>query len=174
MPAGGARYLRADLMLLTHAGCAFKDPRGRFGISALPAPVRSHGTRQRESKSVCRHSSGRLRRLKRVICSGTDAFHSFAPLHCAVTAGTGQPLFTREERGRWLHLVSLPQLKELWFTCTARPDGSGARSGRLRPARCERTAALHAPGMHESGGCNGSRLPAVPDTSRHPQPWRSG
>ena len=31
--AGGARYLQADLMLLTHAGCAFKDPRGRFGIS---------------------------------------------------------------------------------------------------------------------------------------------
>ena len=29
----------ADLILLTHAGCAFKDPRGRFGISypcALP------------------------------------------------------------------------------------------------------------------------------------------
>ena len=25
-----------------------------------------------------------------------------------------------------------------------------------------------------STGCNGSRLPAVPDTSRHPQPWRSG
>ena len=37
--AGGARYLKPDLMLLTHAGCAFKDPRGRFGISdpcALP------------------------------------------------------------------------------------------------------------------------------------------
>ena len=31
--AGGTRYLQADLMLLTHAGCAFKDPRGRFGIS---------------------------------------------------------------------------------------------------------------------------------------------
>ena len=30
---GGTRYLQADLMLLTHAGCAFKDPRGRFGIS---------------------------------------------------------------------------------------------------------------------------------------------
>ena len=31
--AGGARYLRTDLMLLTHAKYAFKDPRGRFGIS---------------------------------------------------------------------------------------------------------------------------------------------
>ena len=31
--AGGTRYLQADLMLLTHAGCAFKDPRRRFGIS---------------------------------------------------------------------------------------------------------------------------------------------
>ena len=39
--AGGARYLHADLMLLTHAGCAFKDPRGRFGISnSHPAAVR--------------------------------------------------------------------------------------------------------------------------------------
>ena len=32
--AGGARYLHADLMLPTHAGCALKDPRGRFGISS--------------------------------------------------------------------------------------------------------------------------------------------
>ena len=32
---------KADLMLLTHAGCAFKDPRGRFGISnSHPAAVR--------------------------------------------------------------------------------------------------------------------------------------
>ena len=39
--AGGTRYLQADLMLLTHAGCAFKDPRGRFGISnTLPGAVR--------------------------------------------------------------------------------------------------------------------------------------
>ena len=39
--AGGTRYLQADLMLLTHAGCAFKDPRGRFGISnSHPAAVR--------------------------------------------------------------------------------------------------------------------------------------
>ena len=67
-----------------------------------------------------------------------------------------------------------PEGKELWFTCTALPDGSGARNGRLRPARCERRAALHAPGRRGSGGCNGSRLPAGPDTSRHPQPWRSG
>lgn len=40
--AGGARYLQADLMLLTHAGCAFKDPRGRFGIS-YPATVPALG-----------------------------------------------------------------------------------------------------------------------------------
>ena len=36
--AGGARYLRADLMLLTHAKYAFKDPRGRFGISGSARP----------------------------------------------------------------------------------------------------------------------------------------
>ena len=35
---GGARYLLPDLMLLTHAGCAFKDPRGRFGISGSARP----------------------------------------------------------------------------------------------------------------------------------------
>ena len=37
--AGGTRYLQADLMLLTHAGCAFKDPRGRFGISNTRLPA---------------------------------------------------------------------------------------------------------------------------------------
>ena len=31
---------KTDLILLTHAGCAFKDPRGRFGIS-YPAAVRN-------------------------------------------------------------------------------------------------------------------------------------
>ena len=36
--AGGARYLRTDLMLLTHAKYAFKDPRGRFGISGSARP----------------------------------------------------------------------------------------------------------------------------------------
>lgn len=39
--AGGTRYLLPDLMLPTHAECAFKDPRGRFGISnTLPGAVR--------------------------------------------------------------------------------------------------------------------------------------
>ena len=36
--AGGARYLRTDLMLLTHAKYAFKDPRGRVGISCSARP----------------------------------------------------------------------------------------------------------------------------------------
>lgn len=45
--AGGTRYLQADLMLLTHAGCAFKDPRGRFGISD-PAAASAKGSRQPE------------------------------------------------------------------------------------------------------------------------------
>ena len=31
--SGGARYLQPDLMLLTHARCALKDPHGCFGIS---------------------------------------------------------------------------------------------------------------------------------------------
>ena len=49
--AGGARYLRADLMLLTHAKYAFKDPRGRFGISDSARPDAS-GNRQRVEISL--------------------------------------------------------------------------------------------------------------------------
>ena len=49
--AGGARYLQADLMLLTHAGCAFKDPRGRFGISYPAAVLRTEQSTAREVKS---------------------------------------------------------------------------------------------------------------------------
>ena len=50
--AGGTRYLQADLMLLTHAGCAFKDPRGRFGISYPAAVLRTEQNTAREVKSV--------------------------------------------------------------------------------------------------------------------------
>ena len=49
--AGGTRYLQADLMLLTHAGCAFKDPRGRFGISYPVAVLRTEQSTAREVKS---------------------------------------------------------------------------------------------------------------------------
>ena len=49
--AGGTRYLQADLMLLTHAGCAFKDPRGRFGISYPAAVLRTEQNTAREVKS---------------------------------------------------------------------------------------------------------------------------
>ena len=87
------------------------------------------------------------------------------------TAGTGQPpsCIVGLRCRKYLH----PKRRRM-LTCTGRPDGSGARNDRLQPARCVRTEPLHARGMHGSGGCNGSRLPAVPDTSRHPQPWRSG
>ena len=49
--AGGARYLRTDLMLLTHAKYAFKDPRGRFGISCSARPD-AFGSRQRVEISL--------------------------------------------------------------------------------------------------------------------------
>lgn len=56
--AGGTRYLLPDLMLLTHAGCAFKDPRGRFGISnTLPGAVR--GGRENEIRSLRKCSFAR-------------------------------------------------------------------------------------------------------------------
>ena len=48
---GGARYLRTDLMLLTHAKYAFKDPRGRFGISDSARPD-AFGNRQRVEISL--------------------------------------------------------------------------------------------------------------------------
>lgn len=60
------------------------------------------------------------------------------------------------------------------LTCTAPPDGSGARNGHERPARCPQTASLHGRGRRGSGGCNGSRSPAVPGTSRRPPAWKSG
>lgn len=60
------------------------------------------------------------------------------------------------------------------LTCTAPPGGSGARNGHERPARCPQTASLHGRGRRGSGGCNGSRLPAVPGTSRRPPAWKSG
>ena len=44
--AGGTRYPQADLMLLTHARCAFKDPHGCFGISGPGAPRRLYGAEQ--------------------------------------------------------------------------------------------------------------------------------
>ena len=60
------------------------------------------------------------------------------------------------------------------LTCTAPPGGSGARNGHERPARCPQTASLHGRGRRGSGGCNGSRSPAVPGTSRRPPAWKSG
>jgi len=63
--AGGTRYLQADLMLLTHAGCAFKDPRGRFGISdILPCTLFAYSVRADGLKSDA------LRRTKRArVCT---------------------------------------------------------------------------------------------------------
>ena len=85
--AGGARYLLPDLMLLTHAGCAFKDPRGRFGISnTLPGAVRGpRRARERNQKFaqmlVCTFI---------MLCSGRRG-RSFALLRCAVIASAEQP-----------------------------------------------------------------------------------
>jgi len=42
---------KTDLILLTHAGCAFKDPRGRFGISYPAAVLRTEQSTAREVKS---------------------------------------------------------------------------------------------------------------------------
>ena len=63
--AGGTRYLQADLMLLTHAGCAFKDPRGRFGISdILPCTLFAYSVQADGLKSDA------LRRTKRArVCT---------------------------------------------------------------------------------------------------------
>lgn len=122
--AGGARYLQADLMLLTHAGCAFKDPRGRFGISYPIAVLRTEQSTAGEVKSDETRMAHAV--LQHTAYTG-DAFLRFVPLHCAVTAGTGQPPSC---------IVGLRCRKgcirgaEQLLTCTDRPDGSGARSGR--------------------------------------------
>ena len=52
--AGGARYLQADLMLLTHAGTIFiKEPRGRFGIfTSVILAGASHGTKHRPGSEI--------------------------------------------------------------------------------------------------------------------------
>ena len=167
--AGGARYLQADLMLLTHAGCAFKDPRGRFGISyPIAVPAKSRHRRGSEIRGT-RLDEGAVLQPHRLHSVGHT--HSFALLRCAVTASAEQPLLSFAGAGcrRGCGPVDAGDL----LTCTGRPDGSGARSGRLQPAGCVRTAPLHGRGMHGSGGCNGSRLPAVPDTCRCPRPWMS-
>ena len=43
------------------------------------------------------------------------------------------------------------------ITCTARPDGSGARNEPRQPSGSPRTASWRGRGRHESDGCNGSR-----------------
>ncbi len=76
-------------MLLTHAKYAFKDPRGRFGISDSARPDAS-GNRQRVEIRLG-HKALVLRRHKPVICSGRG--RSFVLLRCAVIASTEQPPF---------------------------------------------------------------------------------
>ena len=97
--AGGARYLHADLMLLTHAKYAHKGPRGRFGISypiamlcteQIMAPGSEIGF-DRFCQAFCRTFSHFLQR--ECIC------HRSTPLHCAVTAGAGLLPFTPEKAG---------------------------------------------------------------------------
>ena len=104
--ADGARYLQADLMLLTHAECAFKGPRGRFGISFPP-------------RSCSRAGAGRAYEIKTLRCGKAvrslyvcfSAFlcrclSSFALLHCAVTASAEPPPYGL--RGRCKHIRSHP------------------------------------------------------------------
>ena len=122
--AGGTRYLQADLMLLTHAGCAFKDPRGRFGISYPAAVLCTEQSTAGEVKSDRTHLADAV--LQHITCMGgcisplrTAALRSnrrygaAALLHC----GAKVPQRLHPKRRRML-------------TCTGRPDGSGARSGR--------------------------------------------
>ena len=56
----------ADLILLTHAGCAFKDPRGRFGISYPAAVLHTEQSTAREVKSVRTHVADAV--LQHITC----------------------------------------------------------------------------------------------------------
>ena len=169
--SGGARYLHADLMLLTHAGCAFKDPHGCFGISGPGAPRRLYGAGQGNEIRKTSFGRGTVFSAASPAQGGRLVQFRTAALRRNRQCGAAAPLsFAGAGCRRGCGPVDAGDL----LTCTGRPDGSGARSGRLQLPGCERTAPSHGRGMHESGGCNGSRLPAVPDTSRCPQPWRSG
>ena len=134
-----------------------------------PHSALSRTGQSREMKSIV----ARLRRTVRFVRKSRSVspwtLHSFALLRYAVIASTEQLPFGLGAAAENVRVES-----EGKITCTARPDESDARNGRLQPAGCARTGSLHARGMHESDGCNGSRLPAEPDTSRCPQPWRSG
>ena len=66
--AGGTRYLQADLMLLTHAGCAFKDPRGRFGISYPAAMLCTEQSTAGEVKSDRTRMANAV--LQHITCMG--------------------------------------------------------------------------------------------------------
>ena len=168
MPQAEQGICQTDLMLLTHARCALKDPHGCFGISDDPAAMLSRTGQGREVKSMivrCTEGSGCTGSLS--VCTRT--LHSFVLLPYAENASTEQLPFGLGAAAEDVRIRSGKKI-----TCTGRPDESDARNGRLQPAGCARTGSLHARGRHESDGCNGSRLPAEPDTSRCPQPWRSG
>ena len=85
-------------MLLTHAGCAFKDPRGRFGIS-YPIAVRYTEQHTAPGSEIRVDRFAGLGPDVQLFSAGQDIIHRFAPLHCAVTAGAGLPPFTPEKAG---------------------------------------------------------------------------
>ena len=112
--ADGARYLHADLMLLTHAGVLSGALAGAW---YLKPPAQKAGNEIRFFDRSVRY------RAKRSACSvhGKGKFHSSAPLHCAVTADAGLPLFTRERAGdRWFIWCLCRYLKTAYLYSSTR------------------------------------------------------
>ena len=165
---GGARYLSDRPYAPDTREMCSQGPSRVLWYFRDPAAVLSRTGQGREVKSIiarCADGSG---------CTGSlpvsiRMLHSFVLLRYAETASTEQLPFGL---GAAAENVRVRDGKKI--TCTGRPDESDARNGRLQPAGCARTGSLHARGMRGSDGCNGSRWPAEPDTSRCPQPWRSG
>ena len=63
----------ADLILLTHAGCAFKDPRGRFGISA-PGLRSARNKAQRQGNEISENQSWRRPDVPHFFCKSRIHF----------------------------------------------------------------------------------------------------
>ena len=78
--AGGTRYLQADLMLLTHAGCAFKDP-GAL-VSQTPLLRLPEGSRQPEREISWLNRLGDKGLYSSRIACTSWAIHTVS--HCCV------------------------------------------------------------------------------------------
>ena len=82
-------------------GVCFQGPSRALWYFKHPAPLRITAAARAWENEIRFFDRSVRYRAKRSACSvhGKGKFHSSAPLHCAVTADAGLPLFTRERAG---------------------------------------------------------------------------